>query len=155
MSLLELLNQPLKSDEIIELLEMNDAEVIYDFDRSKENIPDSYSTQIANLGLELTFDEHQKLQTIFITVADVDVTRAFDDAITPFVSIGQALAFAEKAGLPFRQGRSELFGVPRHWIRLQHPGHFAHYEYQSDQLAKISLTTRDVYDTPKANRDPL
>jgi len=148
MSLIELLNQPLKSDEIIDLLEMNDAEVTYDFDRSHENMPDSYSTQIADLGLELTFDEHQKLQTIFIKVADVDVTQAFDGEITPFASMGQALAFAEKTGLPIRQGRSELCGIPRHWIRLQHPSHFAHYEYQSEQLTQISLTTRDVYATP-------
>ncbi|CAN5755995.1 hypothetical protein BH09VER1_BH09VER1_12700 [soil metagenome] len=148
MSLLELLDQSLKSDKLIDLLEANDAEVTYDFDRCHENLPDSYSTQIADLGLELTFDEHQKLQTIFITVADVDVTEAFDGEITPFASIGKAVAFAEQQGLPFRQGRSELFGIPRVWIRIQHSSYFAHYEYQPDQLAKISLTARDVYASP-------
>jgi hypothetical protein len=148
MSLLELLDQPLKGEELIELLEMNDAEVTYHYDRCHENIPDSYSTRIADLGLELAFDEDQKLQTIFITVADVDVTEAFDGEITPFASIGQAVAFAEHEGLSFRQGRSELFGIPRVWIRIQHPSYFAHYEYQPDQLARISLTTRDVFASP-------
>ena len=148
MSLLELLDQPLKSDDLIDLLEMHDAEVTYHYDRCHENLPDSYSTQIAALGIELTFDEHQKLETIFIPVSDVNVTQAFDGEITPFSSLQEAVAFAEQDRLPFRQGRSELFGIPRVWIRIQHSGHFAHYEYEQDQLAKISLTKRDVYASP-------
>ena len=147
MSLIELLNQPLKGDELIELLEMHDAVVTYHYDRCHENLPDSYSTQIAELGLELTFDEHQKLGTIFITVAEVDVTVAFDGEITPFASIHEAIEFAERERLPFRQGRSELLGIPRAWIRIQHPNHFVHYEYQPDRLARISLTSRDIYAT--------
>ena len=147
MSLLELLDQPLKGDDLIELLEMHDAEVTYHYDRCHENMPDSYSTQIADLGLELTFDEHQKLHTIFITLSDVDVTEAFDGEITPFASIGEAVAFAEQEKLPFRQGRSEFLGIPRVWIRIQHSSHFAHYEYQPNQLAKISLSCRDIYAT--------
>ena len=148
MSLIELLDQPLKGDALIELLNMHGAEVTYHFDRCRENIPDSYSTQIAALGLELIFDEHQKLETIFISVAEVDVIKSFDGEITPFASLGEAITFAERERFSFLQGRAELLGISRVWIRIQHPSHFAHYEYQPDLLAKITLTSRDIYATP-------
>lgn len=145
MSILKLLGQPLKGADLIELLEIHDAEVTYHYDRLYENMPDSYSTQIADLGIELTFDEHQELETIFIEVSKVDVFEVFNGEVILFGTIQEAVDYAEQGKFPFWQGSSEFLGIPRVWIRIQHSNYFAHYEYQPDELAKISFTTRDIY----------
>ena len=72
MNFLPLLRKPLKSDEIIKILEHWDVDVIYSFDRDHENLPDEYSAAVPQEGFELVFDDEQSLKTAFVYVIATD-----------------------------------------------------------------------------------
>lgn len=147
MSLPDLLNLQLKDPEIIELLEMTDSRVIYDFDRRGEGTPDKYHVSIPEQDLELVFDESQMLVTIFIDYPpgareDPDVDEGFPVHRT----LADALAQAKEEDVPFSQGHSNLFGVEAHWLRMDRPEYSIHYEYgdKGRTLRKVTLMTPDV-----------
>jgi hypothetical protein len=145
MQYLPLLRKHLKSDEILELLETHDMEVIYEFDRTHENIPDEYCAKSLELGLELVFDEHQTLKTLFIHLNGTDGFAAADVAdsdVTLFESKNDAAAFASAQGVEISEGIAELFGVERDWIRFEYKEHSVHYEFQGGSLGLVTLATR-------------
>ena len=65
MTLIEYIGRNLKDDEVVDLLENHDMEVIYSFDRLRENSPDEYTSAAREGGFELSFDPEQMLRTIF------------------------------------------------------------------------------------------
>lgn len=66
MVFVRLLDKKLKDFEIVELLENNGMQVIYNFDRSDEDIEDEYYSISEENGLELQFNDVQELKTIFL-----------------------------------------------------------------------------------------
>jgi hypothetical protein len=144
MKYIPLLRKKLKSDEIIELLETNDMEVVYEFDRTHENIPDEYRAKSKDLGLELLFDEDQIIKTVFINLTEVDgFTPADlkDSDVTRFDSKKSASDYARKTGIVISEGRAHYLGKEIDWIRFEHEGYTIHYEYRNGSLALVTLTT--------------
>lgn len=147
MQFLSLLNQPLKSDEMIDLLEDFDMEVIYEFDRIQEGSPDQYTAGCEETGLELHFDENQILTTIFIHLQNGDDCTAAslgDSDIQAFRSPIETRQFAEKNLIPFKQSRSDLSVSGLHWIRIDYPNHAIHYQFQEGMLTLVSIMTNAV-----------
>ena len=145
MHFLSLLRKPLKSDQIIALLEDWDSEVVYEFDRTHENLPDEYWACSKSQGVQLLFDEHQRLKCIFLHVLEdegfspVDLS---DSDILPFESAEQVAAYAGENRLETSDGSAPLLGVVRDWIRLEWSAHWVHYEFRGGLLGLITLTAR-------------
>ena len=143
MDYLPLLEMHLKSDEIIDLLETYDMEVVYEFDRLHENLPDEYQARCAELGLELLFDADQRLKTVFIHLVDAngftpaDLT---DSDVLRFDTKRAAASHALREGIAVKEGRSEFLGKETDWIRFEYEGYSVHYEYRRGSLALITLT---------------
>lgn len=143
MNFLPLLGTSLKSDEIIDFLEAHDIEVIYDFDRVHENMPDQYWATAKELGIQLMFDEEQVLRTIFLFLNQ-------EDGFTPAELTGSDLVMHEskaavrehavKHKIPVTEGESEFLGNKHDWIRFDFIGHAIHYDFGDGPLKKISLS---------------
>jgi hypothetical protein len=143
MDYLPLLGLHLKSDEIIELLELAEMEVIYSFDRLHENTPDVYWSAAREEGFQFRFDESQVLDTIFlyVTVDDEFEPINQDDCdVIFFSSLKEAESHAFQKKLQFTKGRADLLGIVRDWIRFEHAEHAVHYEFHGAKLAMVTLS---------------
>ena len=120
--LIPLLRQPLKSDTVIELLEHWDALVIYEFDRLHEGQPDRYVVSSPENGIELLFDEEQRLQVVLLAAVDHGTFTAVDRSccdVEFFDSVSEVSAHAAKSGAATSAGRATSFdGAKTEWIRL-------------------------------------
>ena len=67
-------------------------EVIYEFDRTHENLPDEYWTKSLDLGIQIIFNEEQFVDTISINLADKE---GFTPAI---LSESDVMVFESKKG---------------------------------------------------------
>lgn len=145
MATIDLLRLHLKDPEIIDLLEITQSEVIYDFDRCNEGSPDSYHVCIPEQNLELIFNSAQQLTTIFI---DFSVTESSDfetdDGFPIFRSITEAIIRVHKIGAPYHQGVTNILGPKVQWLRVDFPDHSVHYEYGSRGLQKVTLMTSEI-----------
>ncbi|MFT3806819.1 hypothetical protein [Arenimonas sp.] len=137
MKMLSLLGKSLKNDEVIELLEAYDVDVIYAFDRLHENSPDVYWASINDLGLQLRFDESQRLDTIFCHVLP---REGFGPILTETIGVPifDSYVLAEQAcrrdGLQYKSSSS-----PGAWLKILTPGHDAHYQFKDGRLAMVTL----------------
>ncbi len=143
MKFLPLLGKRLKDDEIIDILERADIEVVYDFDRLHENMPDKYWAASKTDGFQFGFDANQTLEVIFLHTVLHDgfapVSRS--DCDVPFFStIHEVEADGAARNLRVSKGKSDLLGIPRHWVRLEYERHSVHYEFRSAELAVVTIT---------------
>ena len=145
MNLVALLGSGMKSDEVLEILEHFELTVIYDFDRTHENMDDLYWASAKSAGFELRFNAHQILDTIFLyaqvrdgfspidrTIAAVPFFATFDDANTAL----------RAQGLDFRTSPGEM-GSPGYkwWIKANHGTHTVHYQYNREgELAVVTVS---------------
>jgi len=140
-----LLGKPLKSDELLDLFETHDVEVVYEYDRTHENLPDEYWGKCKDLGVQFVFDELQFLKFIYIHLTDAD---GFDPAdlsasdIEVFASKLDARSHAQKKGVPVVEGRATFLGAERDWIRLEFSKHSIHYEFRAGILALVTVTKK-------------
>ncbi|MFN3168378.1 MAG: hypothetical protein ACE37H_15070 [Phycisphaeraceae bacterium] len=144
MQVLSLLQQPLKSDVVIELLDVTDAKVIYDFDRLKENLPDQYWVSIREHGVQLCFDEFQVCHTIFVYTREADDFRPVDRSVLDipcFEARSEAKGWACSQGLRIEQGQVELFGVSRDRLKVFRNSYSVHDEFHDGQLYLITLAS--------------
>ena len=129
----------------MDLLEDWDADVIYDFDRDHEGEPDAYRASGRGAGVELVFDEHQTLTTVFLhAVASGDYASAdlASTDIAVFESKVQAAAHAAAHGIEMAEGQATLGGTQRDWIRFEADTHTVHYEFRDGVLGLVTLTAR-------------
>ena len=68
MKYIDLLGKQLKSDDVIDVLESDDLDVIYSFDRLHENQPDVYWVASKAEGVQMRFNEDQALDTLFFYI---------------------------------------------------------------------------------------
>lgn len=151
MNYLPLLGKALKSPEIIALLETNDIEVVYDFDRCYENIPDQYWATSHDLGMQISFDENQILKTIFIFVVpedDFSPANILDSDIHVFDSKHTVRGFAEANSIATTEGKTTFLGIESDWIRFDYPDYRIHYEFCGGELKKVSLTIPEKITDP-------
>ena len=145
MKFIPMLRQHLKSAEMLDLLETYDMEVIYEFDRTHENMPDEYWTKCLELGLQLVFDADQNLKTIFVNLTDADgftPTDLADTDVLRFSLKKDAASYALQEGVATSEGRAEFLGVERDWIRLEYEGYSIHYEYRQGSLALVTVASK-------------
>ena len=140
MQFLGLLGKNLKDDSIMELLELHDVDVIYEFDRNHENMDDIYWAKFRDHGFLFRFNENQILEVVFLYVAaneefmpiahgeiDVPVYDSFEVAKTAF----------EKEGLEYKEGSVD--DSNQKWIKVSHALFESHYEFKDEQLRMITL----------------
>lgn len=132
-----LLGKALKSDEVIEFLEMHEVDVVYSFDRLHENSPDVYWASAKEAGLEFRFNEYQKLDTAYCyLVSRDDFSPAESEMIG--VSIFDSFASAEQACQ--RDGlRYQSSATPGLWLKILGDSHDTHYEFTDDRLSMVAL----------------
>ena len=108
MEILPFLRKHLKDDEIVEMLELMDAEVIYDFDRSHENMPDVYWAKAKEHGITLRFDQNQILDTVFVYVRPIEDHQAVNplliEDVVFFDSDSEVQTYAADHGIRLRTG---------------------------------------------------
>lgn len=140
---LDILGTPLKSEFLFDLLETYDVQVIYEYDRTHENLPDEYHAEIPELGLQFVFDANQKLRTLFIKAVEITAFNPFEDdeRIPRFASKPEARQYAKNSGVRTTEGESDFMGEQRDWIRFESATHSIHYEYVNSELKMITLQT--------------
>lgn len=144
MLLCSLLGKQLKDDEVVEVLEFHEIEVIYDFDRTHENIEDVYWAGAKTHGFQLRFNERQVLDTIFCYIAPsegftsispeligVPLYETFDAAEEAIKSMGCTfLASDASKGPKFNKW----------WIRADVEGVRRHYQFRDGLLFRVTLS---------------
>jgi hypothetical protein len=138
---LSLLGKQLKDDDVLDVLESRDIEVIYDFDRLHENTPDKYWATSQKDGFSFRFDENQVLQTIFLYAAPHEgfTPVARDCDVLFFSTVQEVERHGQERNLRVFRGKADFLGQHRVWVRLEHQGHSAHYQF-INQLMLVTLT---------------
>ncbi|OWT77034.1 MULTISPECIES: hypothetical protein [unclassified Achromobacter] len=138
MQLLSYLGKPLKSDEVIELLERFDMQVVYEFDRLHEDSPDAYYASAYDGGFQCGFNEHQVLNVIWTYVSPAEGHAAVDLATlgTPaFDRFALARDYAQHKGIRTTQSQSG-----DGWIRFEYDTAWVHYEFTEGRLTRVTLS---------------
>ena len=137
MKILSLLNKTLKDDLVIEFLEMYEVEVVYDFDRTHEGLPDLYWASAKQAGIQLRFNERQILDTIFCYVKSRDEFEpiAPDSIGVPiFSSFDEAEQDCKNRGTKYKVPPSS-----QAWLRVFDSDGDAHYEFRDGCLSMVTL----------------
>jgi hypothetical protein len=125
----------LKSDEVIEFLELYDLSVEYHFDRLHEGESDSYTVESAELSLDLRFDADQRCTTIFIR----QPAQALAHGLVSFPNLqspGEIEAYAKANALTLIRGPF--------WLRCDGPARCLHYEFDGENLKMVTIMSRDT-----------
>jgi hypothetical protein len=146
MTFLPLLGKQLKDDEVIEILEGLDMEVIYEFDRLHENMPDIYWAASKPKGFQFRFDDSQSLEVVFLYITSDDDFAAVSqhDCDVPFFSSKQDVeAFGAAQHLQIAKGSADFDGVSGEWVKLGFATHSIHYEFRAGRLALVTISRKD------------
>jgi hypothetical protein len=140
MHFIPLLGEQLKGDAIVELLEADDVEVIYDFDRSHENLPDAYWAHLRSSGFLFRFDEAQRLKVMFLYFQPIEgfnpVDREAIEDIPLFSKNTEVEKYCAGKGMKYSKGERR----EKKWVRLETPEHHVHYEFRDGILTLVTLT---------------
>jgi hypothetical protein len=139
MEFLPLIDQPLKSEKIIEILELYEMEVVYEFDRLFEGTEDEYRSSSAMDGFEFIFDAAQRLATVFLYIKPCGAFAAVDVAsidVPVYPSVDAAREDFERNGRAIRQGDG--------WIKALATGVWRHYEFRDGQLSMVTIVRDPV-----------
>lgn len=125
----------LKSDEIIEFLELYDLSVEYHFDRLYEGQSDSYTVESEEPPLTLEFDADQRCTTIFVRNPTAVVGKGLV-SLPDLRSPREIEEHAKADGLVLQRGPS--------WLRCDGPFRCLHYEFAGDKLSMVTIMSRKV-----------
>lgn len=132
----------LKSDEMIDFLELYDLSVGYHFDRLHEGQSDSYNVESKEPPLELKLDAEQRCTTIFVR----DPAAVLDAGLVSFPNLRSSREIEEYAktnGLVLRRRSS--------WFRCDGPSRCHHYEFAGDKVTMVTIMSRESLMTPPSN----
>ena len=145
MNFLPLLGKQLKDDDVVDVLECAEMDVVYDFDRLHENIPDKYWAASKKQGFQFGFDTDQILRVIFLYVAPIDgftsVARS-DCDVSFFATTDEAEAYGAEQKLRTTKGKTDFLGARRDWVRLEFERHSVHYEFRGGSLRLVTVTKK-------------
>lgn len=143
MKFLPLLGKQLKDDDVTDLLECDDVEVIYDFDRLHENTADVYWAAAKEQGYLLRFDAQQVLDVIFLYVVPAEgfapINQNLVDDVVFFASRSELEAHVHTCNLRATRGAPS---PDRAWIRVELGRESVHYEYIGGQLTLVTLALK-------------
>ncbi len=147
MQLVQHLGRALKSDELLDLIELQDLKIQYHVDTLHENTPDSYSARSEDLAFELLFNENQILTTVFHYISpeeNID-TQAARIGVPLYLTLDEARQAAVAMGVPFAMRENveipEL-GLMVCWAKLTVQGHTRHYQFSAKGLDQLTLSLR-------------
>lgn len=143
MKYIDLLGQRLKGDDVIDVLECNDLDVIYGFDRLRENQPDEYWVASKGAGVQMRFNEHQILDILFFYIEpDEGFSRCDPNTlgVPIFQSRDTARIRAEAEGREFWTGETDILGACREWIKIDLGPYLHHSEFRSAGLHRVSVS---------------
>jgi len=142
-----LLGKQLKNDEVMEILEVFQIDVIYDFDRTHENLPDTYWAGAFKQGFLFRFNEHQVLDTVFLYIKPSEGYTAIDPVDVPY-PLYKTFDDAERdfkyVEIPYRASS----GAPgtdmyKWWIKADFGAHTRHYQFNEGSLFRLTLSAKD------------
>ncbi len=148
---LDLIGMDLKNDGLCDLFETYDVQVVYEYDRTHENLPDQYHAEIPDLGLQFVFDERQIFATLFMRQVEVNTFKPFDEddeRIKRFNSKAEALQYARDKGNRITEGKADFMGEERDWVRFEYDSFSIHYEYVDSKLRMITIHAGDAQQSP-------
>ena len=131
----------MKSDDVIEVLECDDLDVIYSFDRLHENQPDEYWVASKAEGVQMRFNEDQVLDTLFFYIrADEGFSPCDTNSlgVPVFDSLDSARTYVAQSGLPVIEGEVDFLGAHRKWIKIDFGSHLHHSEFRDGHLHRVS-----------------
>ncbi len=129
----------------MDLLETWDVDVIYEFDRTHENMPDLYWAAIKEKGIQLRFNQDQILDVIFVYLKEKEGFCIADPdfaGIQRFESYNEVNKKALNEGVEVTTGEADFFGEKTKWIRLEYPSHSVHYSFDPEKPDKVTLQKR-------------
>ena len=143
MRLSELLGVDLKSDPVLDLVEQQGLQVIYQLDTLRENLSDSYSISAPVLGFELRFDAAQSLDTIWCHLRDNGHYRAIDPEIlgVPLFDTMEAV-LVHGAGLGAEveaRENVEFLGKSINWAKICQKHAIHHYEFDAEGPKMVTI----------------
>ena len=141
MKYLDLLGKQLKSDDVIDVLESDDLDVIYLFDRLHENSPDQYWVTSKAQGVQMRFNDDQTLDTLFFYIEPDEGFSSCEPhslGIPIFDSRDSAREYAAQLGLTVVEGEVDFLGVLRTWIKIDFGSHLHHSEFRGEKLHGVS-----------------
>ena len=141
MKYIGLLGKQLKSDDVIDVLESDELEVIYSFDRLKENQPDQYWVASKAEGVQMRFNEDQILDSLFFYIEPDEgfsPCRLDSLGVPVFGSQDSARDYAAQLSLPIIEGAVDFLGVYRKWIKIDFGSHILHLEFWGEKLHRVS-----------------
>lgn len=144
MHFLPLLGKHLKDDDMLEFLEEHEVVVVYDFDRTHENIPDQYWAASKKDGFQFRFSADQKLDVIFLYIAPVRGFSAIDCAhldVPMFTSVAEIEAHCATKRLRFLKGqmRDSVLG-DSDWARIDVDTHSVHFDFRGGKLTILTVS---------------
>lgn len=145
MTYIDLLGRALKDPVVIDVLEADDLEVIYDFDRLSENQPDQYWVASTAEGVQMRFNADQVLDVLFFYLEPDGNFAACNPktmGIPVFSSLDEATHHAEVSNLPFEKGEVDFLGVYREWIKIDRGAYLHHSEFRGAHLHQITASLR-------------
>lgn len=145
MKYIHLFGKHLKSDDVIDVLQRDDLDVIYSFDRLHENQPDAYWVASKAEGVQMRFNADQALETLFFYIEpDEGFSPCKPDSlgVPLFESRDAAKDYATQFGLPVIEGEADFLGVHRKWIKIDFGSHLHHSEFRGEKLHGMSAFLR-------------
>lgn len=142
-----LLGRALRHDVVIGVLEHYEIDVIYEFDRTHENMDDLYWATASGAGFQFRFNQNQILDTVFLYVKGCErftpISRsAIDVAI--YESFDQAERAFSTSGLPFKQSQgSPGSDMYKCWIKIDFGTYAVHYQFKEGMLLMITISLED------------
>lgn len=144
----DILGANLKSDFLNDLFATYDVTVAYEYDRSNENMEDSYNASIPEMGLEFLFDASQQLVSLFMSSTKHTGYNPFegnDPRSVPFNTGEQAVSYAEGRNIEVEHHAAtedEIFGPIPEWAKLQFENHSVHYQFNANGIELVTLQAK-------------
>ena len=145
MDFAQLLGKKLKDDLLLEIFAQYDIDVVYDFDKTHENMEDHYWAAAPKHGFQFRFNQAQLLDVIFLYMVPREGFTPIDKAeidVPIYASFTEAKQAFEHNGIAFTQSPVEDPNSTwfQRWIKANHGAYTAHYEFKDQQLRMITLS---------------
>ncbi len=145
MNYIGILGKALKTDFLCDLFETYDVDVVYEYDRTYENIADEYRAKISEMGIEFVFDESQRLKTMFMYEVSHDGFNPFegeDPRTVPFATGVEAMKFAKDNSIQAvhqEAKKDSFFGDIPEWVKFNYGGYSVHYQFAGNGVEMVTL----------------
>ena len=141
----DVIGENLKSDFLCDLFETYDVDVIYEYDRTHENIDDEYRAEIPKMGLGFLFNQDQNLISLFMKNAQHDGFNPFkppDPRLVPFNSRDGAEAYAQQNNIKYESHKAKedsFFGKIPDWVKYYFGRYSIHYEFNDNEIVMVTI----------------